>query len=107
MNIHSCRTREGDDPEDKHYMVIYFNNRPTLTVHSSIADVAGNGTNFIEYNSTEDRLRIYLEADTGTAVDLADYEQGRSITLAGDENFSGDLNGRSFVISKSVTEAGY
>ena len=97
-----------DNPEDKHYMVhSYFNNRPTLTVHSSIADVAGNGTNFIEYNSTEDRLRIYLEADTGTAVDLADYEQGRSITLAGDENFSGDLNGRSFVISKSGTEAGY
>jgi flagellar hook protein FlgE len=97
-----------DDPEDKHYMVhSYYNKRPTLSVHTNVDTVSGNGTNFIEYNSTEDRLRIFLEADSGSAVDLTDYAQGRTITLAGDENFSGDLNGRNFVISSTGTTGGY
>ena len=64
-------------------------------MHTDINDVNGNGTNFIEYNSTEDRLRVFLEADSGNSVNLSDYQQGKSITLAGDNNFSGDLNGHS------------
>ena len=38
---------------------------------------------------------------------MADYQQGKSITLAGDNNFSGDLNGRSFVISGTGSIGGY
>ncbi len=89
-----------DDPADNHFMVhSYFNKRPALSVHTVLNSVSGNGTNLIEYASTENRLRIYLEAGT----DLTDYEQGRTITLAGDNNFRGDLNGRSFVISSTGT----
>ncbi len=89
-----------DDPADDHFMVhSYFNKRPALSVHTVLNSVDGNGTNLIEYASTENRLRIYLEA----ATDLDDYEQGRTITLAGDNNFRGDLNGRSFVISSTGT----
>ncbi len=92
-----------DDPSDDHFMVhSYFNKRPALSVHTVLNAVEGNGTNLIEYASTENRLRIYLEG----ATDLTDYEQGRTITLAGDNNFRGDLNGRSFVISSTGTTAG-
>ena len=92
-----------DDPSDDHFMVhSYFNKRPALSVHTVLNAVEGNGTNLIEYASTENRLRIYLEG----AADLTDYEQGRTITLAGDNNFRGDLNGRSFVISSTGTTAG-
>ena len=97
-----------DNPEEKNYMVhSFYGKRPTLSVHTNINDVGGNGTNFIEYNSTEDRLRVFLEADAGTSVDLDDYQQGKSITLAGDNNFSGDLNGRSFVISGTGSIGGF
>jgi flagellar hook protein FlgE len=97
-----------DDPEDKNYMVhSFYGKRPTLSVHTNIDDVGGNGTNFIEYNSTEDRLRIFLESDAGLNVNLDDYQQGKSITLAGDNNFSGDLNGRNFIISGTGTIGGY
>ena len=94
-----------DDPADKHYMVhSYANRQPSLSVHTVLDEVDGNGTNLIEYASTENRLRIYLDA----GADLTDYEQGRSITLAGDDDFRGDLNGRSFVISSTgTTSAGY
>ena len=89
-----------DDTADKHYMVhSYYNKRPSLSVQTVLNDVSGNGTNLIEYAATENRLRIYVE----TGTDLTDYEQGRSITLAGDNNFRGDLNGRSFVISSTGT----
>ncbi|MDG2466381.1 MAG: flagellar hook-basal body complex protein [Alphaproteobacteria bacterium] len=97
-----------DDPEDKNYMVhSFYGKRPTLSVHTNIDDVSGNGTNFIEYNSTEDRLRIFLESDGGSNVTLDDYQQGKSITLAGDNNFSGDLNGRNFIISGNGSIGGY
>ena len=87
-----------DDPADKHYMVhSYANKQPSLSVHTVLDGVGGNGTNLIEYASTENRLRIYLDS----AATPADYEQGRSITLAGDDDFRGDLNGRSFVISST------
>ena len=94
-----------DDPADKHYMVhSYANRQPSLSVHTVLNEVDGNGTNLIEYASTENRLRIYLDS----SADLTDYEQGRSITLAGDDSFRGDLNGRSFVISSTgTTTAGY
>ena len=89
-----------DDPADTHYMVhSYYNKRPALSVHTVLDEVSGNGSNLIEYAATENRLRIYLSADT----DLTNYEQGRSITLAGDDNFRGDLNGRGFVISSTGT----
>ncbi|MGC6518675.1 MAG: flagellar hook-basal body complex protein, partial [Candidatus Puniceispirillaceae bacterium] len=89
-----------DDPADKHYMVhSYANRQPNLSVHTVLNEVDGNGTNLIEYASTENRLRIYLDS----GADLTDYEQGRSITLAGDDDFRGDLNGRSFVISSTGT----
>jgi len=100
-----------DDPADKHYMVhSYFNKRPTLSVHSTLDEVKGNGSNLIEYAATENRLRIYLGHGTSTnalysSSDLTDYEQGRSITLAGNDAFRGDLNGRSFVISSTGTDA--
>ena len=65
------------------WYILYFNKRPALSVHTVLNAVEGNGTNLIEYASTENRLRIYLEG----ATDLTDYEQGRTITLAGDNNF--------------------
>ena len=77
----------------------YANKQPSLSVHTVLNEVDGNGTNLIEYASTENRLRIYLDSN----ADLTDYEQGRSITLAGDDDFRGDLNGRSFVISSTGT----
>jgi flagellar hook protein FlgE len=87
-----------DDPADKHYMVhSYANKQPSLGVHTVLDGVGGNGSNLIEYASTENRLRIYLDAN----ADPTDYEQGRSITLAGDDDFRGDLNGRSFVVSST------
>ncbi|XDZ64924.1 flagellar hook-basal body complex protein [Alphaproteobacteria bacterium LSUCC0684] len=100
-----------DDPADKHYMVhSYFNKRPTLSVHSVMDQVRGNSSNLIEYAATENRLRIYLGNETSTnqlysSSDLTNYEQGRSITLAGNDAFRGDLNGRSFVISSTGTDA--
>ena len=96
-----------DDPADKHYMVhSYANRQPNLSVHTVLDGVNGNATNKIEYASTENRLRIYLgNNSTSSTSDLTNYEQGRSITLAGDESFRGDLNGRSFVISSTGTDA--
>ncbi|MDA8675550.1 flagellar hook-basal body complex protein [Alphaproteobacteria bacterium] len=99
----------ADDPTDQQYMVHSYNgNRPALSVHSILNEVEGNGTNFIEYSATENRLRIFVEDENSSSADLSDYEQGRSIILAGDDTFSGDLNGRSFVISSTGTsDAGY
>ena len=96
-----------DDPADQHYMVhSYYNKRPSLSVHTVLDGVNGNGSNLIEYAATENRLRIYLGNNTTSATsDLSNYEQGRSITLAGDDNFRGDLNGRSFVISSTGTNS--
>ena len=67
-----------------------------------LTEVEGNGSNLIEYAATENRLRIYL-GDNSSApnADLTNYEQGRSITLAGDDSFRSDLNGRSYVISST------
>ena len=48
-----------------------------------------------------------LKQMDGSSVNLSDYQQGKSITLAGDNNFSGDLNGRSFVISGTGSIGGY
>ena len=95
-----------DDPTDNHFMVhSYANKRPSLSVHTVLDEVSGNGTNLIEYAATENRLRIYL-GDNASApnADLTNYEQGRTITLAGDDTFRGDLNGRSYVISSTGTD---
>ena len=97
----------ADYPTDQQYMVHSFNgSRPTLSVHSVLNEVEGNGTNFIEYSATENRLRIFVEDQNNSSADLTDYEQGRSIILAGDDTFSGDLNGRTFVISSTGTSDG-
>ena len=97
----------ADDPADQHFMVhSFYNKRPTLSVHTVLDGVNGNGSNLIEYASTENRLRIYLgNSTTSASSDLTNYEQGRSITLAGNDAFRGDLNGRSFVISSTGTDA--
>ena len=97
-----------DDPEDKNYLVhSYFGGRPSLSVHTDMAAVAGTGSNFIEYNSTEDRLRIFLGSGAVTDADMANYNQGETITLAGDDKFDGSLNGRSFIISGKGAEGGF
>ena len=79
----------------------YANKQPSLSVHTVLDEVSGNGTNLIEYASTENRLRIL----SGRGCQPIDYQQGRSITLAGDDSFRGDLNGRSFVISQPAQPA--
>jgi flagellar hook protein FlgE len=96
-----------DDPSDKHYMVhSYYNKRPSLSVHTVLNEIKGNASNLIEYAATENRLRIYIgNGTTSPNSNLSDYEQGRSIMLAGDDLFRGDLNGRSFVISSTGTNA--
>ena len=38
---------------------------------------------------------------------MANYDQGETITLAGDNNFDGSLNGRSFVISGKGDDGTY
>ncbi len=86
----------ADDPSDKHFMVhSYYNKRPNLSVFKEAEAISGNGTNLIEYAATENRLRIFV-------ADTTNFEQGRSLMLAGDTGLRGDLNGRSLVIS-SVT----
>ncbi len=50
--------------------------------------------------STDDRLRIY----PGQDADLDNYEQNSTVSLAGTSSFSGQLNGRSFVISGKGTD---
>ncbi len=86
----------ADDPSDKHFMVhSYYNKRPNLSVFKEAEEISGNGTNLIEYAATENRLRIFV-------ADTTNFEQGRSLMLAGDTGLRGDLNGRSLVIS-SVT----
>ena len=88
----------ADDPSDKHFMVhSYYNKRPALSVFKEAEAISGNGTNLIEYAATENGLRIYV-------ADTTNFEQGRSLMLAGDTGLRGDLNGRSLVIS-SVTPA--
>ncbi len=102
-NTQVVELQRADDTSDTHYMVhSYYNKRPSLSVHTVQDSVSGNGTNLIEYASTENRLRIFISSSS----ELANYEQGRSITLAGDSGFRGDLNGRSFVISSTGTDAG-
>ena len=52
-----------DDPEEKNYLVHSYLwwSRPSLSVHTDMADGCRVMVhNFIEYNSTEDRLRIFL-----------------------------------------------
>ena len=84
-------------PADKHYMVhSYANKQPSLSVHTVLDEVDGNGTNLIEYASTENRLRIYLDANALTW--LITSRGGQSLLLV-TTIFRGDLNGRSFVIS--------
>ncbi|MGB1035965.1 MAG: flagellar hook-basal body protein, partial [Candidatus Puniceispirillales bacterium] len=98
----------ADDPTDKQYMVHSYNgSRPSLSVHSVLDTVEGNTDNFIEYSATENRLRIFVEDENNSNSDMSDYETGRVITLAGDDSFSGDLNGRNFVISSTGTIGGY
>ncbi len=88
----------ADDPTEKHFVVhSFYNKRPSLSVFTEAEAVSGNATNLIEYAATENRLRIYV-------ADTTNFEQGRSVMLAGDNALRGDLNGRSLVIS-SVTPA--
>ena len=102
-NTQVVKLERTDNPADAHYMVHSYNNRrPDLSVHTVLDNVGGAGSNLLEYASTENRLRIYLDS----SADLTNYEQGRSITLAGNDQFRGDLNGRNFVISSTGTDSG-
>ena len=100
-----------DDPTATQYLVhSYANKRPSLSVHTVQDTVVGNGNqDLVKYFATENRLRIYLDnGGSASGATLSNYQQGRSITLAGNESFSGGLNGRSYVISSVGTDtAGY
>ncbi len=88
----------ADDPSDNHFLVhSFYNNRPALDVFTEAEEVASNGTNFIEYAATENRLRIFVS-------DTTNFEQGRSLMLVGDQDFRADLNGRSMIISSVGTD---
>ena len=66
-------------------------------------EVAGNaGGTQVKFFSTENRLRIIV----GSNADLTQYEQNRSVVLAGTTGFSAQLNGRNFVISGVGTDNG-
>ena len=107
-NTQVIELQRVDDPDDTNYLVhSFFGNRPSLSVHTDATTLAGNASNFIEYNSTEDRLRIFIGAGAVTDADMANYDQGETITLAGDNNFDGSLNGRSFVISGKGDDGTY
>ena len=51
-----------DDSSDPHYLVYsYADSTPSISVASVMDEVAGNSSNLnVEYNATNDRLRIYL-----------------------------------------------
>ena len=92
-----------DAPADKHFLLYsYAGSRPAVSVHSAMDEVTGtqSGNTQVKYFSTDDRLRIY----PGNTADLDNYEQNRTVSLAGTSSFSGQLNGRSFVISGKGTD---
>ena len=99
-----------DDSADPHYLVYSYADRtPSISVASVMDEVKGNSSNLnVEYDSTNDRLRIYLAHNTGNGssnwsnVNMANYEVNSTITLAGNASFNSQLNGRSFVVLDSV-----
>ena len=99
-----------DDSSDPHYLVYsYADSTPSISVASVMDEVKGNSSNLnVEYDSTNDRLRIYLAHNTGggssnwSDVNMANYEVNSTITLAGNASFNSQLNGRSFVVLDSV-----
>ena len=100
----------ADDNGDPHYLVYsYADSNPSLSVASVMDEVKGNSSNLnVEYDGTNDRLRIYLAHNTGggssnwSTVDMDNYEVNSTITLAGNASFNSQLNGRSFVVLDSV-----
>ena len=102
-----------DDSGDPHYLVYSYADRtPSISVASVMDEVKGNSSNLnVEYDSTNDRLRIYLAHNTGSGssnwsdVNMANYEVNSTITLAGNASFNSQLNGRSFVVLDSVATA--
>ena len=74
---------------DKHYMVHSYANSTPSIVASVMDEVKGNSSNLnVEYDSTNDRLRIYLAHNTGSGssnwsdVTMSNYEVNSTITLA-------------------------
>ena len=79
---------------------------PLSLSHSAMDEVTGtqSGNTQVKYFSTDD-----LSADLPAAArphwsDMDNYEQNRTVSLAGTSSFSGQLNGRSFVISGKGTD---
>ena len=97
-----------DDSGDPHYLVYsYADSTPSISVASVMDEVKGNPADLnVEYDSTNDRLRIYLAHNDGAGtsssnwsnVDMSNYEVNSTITLAGNASFNSQLNGRSFVV---------
>ncbi len=103
-----------DDSSDPHYLVYsYADSTPSISVASVMDEVAGNSSNLnVEYDATNDRLRIYLansSSSNWTDVDMDNYEVNSTITLAGNASFNAQLNGRSFVVldSQETTTSKY
>ena len=102
-----------DDQSDPHYLVYsYADSTPSISVASVMDEVKGNSSNLnVEYDSTNDRLRIYLAHNTGSGssnwsdVNMSNYEVNSTITLAGNASFNSQLNGRSFVVLDSQSTA--
>jgi len=89
-----------DDSSASEYMVhSFYNKRPTLSVFTELETVSGNADgNLMTFAATENKLRIFV-------ADTTNFEQGRTIMLAGDSTFRSDLNGRSLVISSIVVDS--
>ena len=87
---------------DPHYCL--FTLTESISVASVMDEVAGNSSNLnVEYDATNDRLRIYLANSSFLElddVDMDNYEVNSTITLAGNASFNAQ-NGRSFVVLDS------
>ena len=102
----------NDSSGDPHYLVYsYADKTPSISVASVMDEVSGDTQNTnVEYDSTNDRLRIYLghsgQTSTYGNIDISNYEQNGTVTLAGNAGFSAALNGRTFTILEAVEENG-
>ena len=85
LRIHpSCDFNRTDDAGDPHYLVYsYADSTPSISV-ASVMDEVGNSSNLnVEYDATNDRLRIYLAHNTGggssnwSSVDMDNYRQAQ------------------------------
>ena len=101
----------NDSASDPHYLVYsYADKTPSISVASVMDEVSGDTQNTnVEYDSTNDRL-AYLghsgQTSTYGNIDISNYEQNGTVTLAGNAGFSAALNGRTFTILEAVEENG-